>query len=197
MEFPNWFKQTAQSNFEAILAPLAGKPGLSFLQVGAYTGDASLWMLENILTHEDSMLEDVDTWGGSEEPAHEDIDFKEVHRVYLEKVAPYADKVFPLQMTSKEYFNDVKSEVHDFIYIDGAHTASDVIDDAVNAWQMLKPGGIMAFDDYTWLHPDGEIATPKPAINFFVWAKQKELTVIVMNGQLWVRKNGNSEDTQG
>ena len=68
-EYPNWFEQTAQYNFEAFLTPLAGKDDLRFLQLGAYTGDASVWMAQNILTGSDCILIDVDTWEGSQEEA--------------------------------------------------------------------------------------------------------------------------------
>jgi len=44
MEYPNWFKQIAQDNFEQFLTPLAGKPDLNFLQLGVFTGDASVWL---------------------------------------------------------------------------------------------------------------------------------------------------------
>jgi hypothetical protein len=47
----------------------------------------------------------------------------------------------------------------------------------------------MAFDDYTWQHPDGLLVMPHGAINFFLWCKQKELTVLEINDQVWIRKN--------
>ena len=39
-KYPNWFKQTAQPNFEQHLLPLAGQDNLRFLQLGAYTEGA-------------------------------------------------------------------------------------------------------------------------------------------------------------
>eukprot|EP00633_Aureoumbra_lagunensis_P007093 CAMPEP_0197306962 /NCGR_PEP_ID=MMETSP0891-20130614/4347_1 /TAXON_ID=44058 ORGANISM="Aureoumbra lagunensis, Strain CCMP1510" /NCGR_SAMPLE_ID=MMETSP0891 /ASSEMBLY_ACC=CAM_ASM_000534 /LENGTH=396 /DNA_ID=CAMNT_0042789867 /DNA_START=60 /DNA_END=1247 /DNA_ORIENTATION=+ len=36
----------------------------------------------------------------------------------------------------------------DFIYIDGDHSSSQVLTDAVLAFRLLRTGGIMAFDDY-------------------------------------------------
>ena len=38
----------------------------------------------------------------------------------------------------------------DLIYIDGSHTAADVLTDAVLAFQLLRVGGVMIFDDYLW-----------------------------------------------
>lgn len=178
---------TAQGNFATYLQEFAGKPNLTFLQIGAFTGDASVWMCENILTDKTSTLIDIDTWKGSKEEAHEALDFDEVLKEYEAKIKPYKT-VVRLKMTSNEYFAGHNEVGFDFIYIDGDHTASAVIDDAIQSWQLLKSGGIMAFDDYTWKHPDGDLATPRPSINFFLWAKQKELDVIAINAQAWVRK---------
>ena len=66
-EYPNWFAQTAQNNFTTYLSEYAGKPNLRFLQLGVYTGDASVWLCNNILTDKSSILIDVDTWKGSDE----------------------------------------------------------------------------------------------------------------------------------
>lgn len=187
MEYPNWFKQTAEHNFEKFLKPYAGKEDLRFMQIGAFTGDASVWMCENVLTHFTSTLLDIDTWEGSKEEAHETMDFKDVQEVYEEKIAPFK-RVVRLKMTSGQYFAGDNKGGFDFIYIDGDHTASAVIDDAVMAWPLLKSGGILAFDDYTWNHPGGELYTPRPSINFFIWSKQNELEVIEASNQLWVKK---------
>ena len=188
MIYPNWFKQTAEHNFNTYLSEYAGKPDLRFLQIGAFTGDASVWLCENILTHDTSTLVDVDTWRGSDEEVHHQMDFDDVYKVYEEKIAPF-NRVLRFKMTSGEFFDRGPNfNGFDFIYIDGDHTASGVIDDAVMAWPLLKSGGILAFDDYTWLHPDGELYMPKPSINFFIWSKQKQLDIIESNNQLWVRK---------
>lgn len=41
-------------------------------------------------------------------------------------------------------------EAFDFIYVDGSHLAKDVLTDAVMCWPLLKPSGVIAFDDYEW-----------------------------------------------
>jgi predicted O-methyltransferase YrrM len=70
----------------------------------------------------------------------------------------------------------------DLIYIDGSHQAPDVLSDAVLAFQLLRVGGIMIFDDYLWrLEPDGRqdpLNMPKPAIDSFINIFQRKLRVI-------------------
>jgi predicted O-methyltransferase YrrM len=36
---------------------------------------------------------------------------------------------------------------YDLIYIDGSHFPADVLEDAVLSWRLLKPGGMLIFDD--------------------------------------------------
>jgi len=186
MEFPNWFVGQ-QYNFEEQLKHLRRKPDLKFLQIGAYTGDASAWLCENVLTHPTSTLIDVDTWAGSNENEHSNINFERVYAHYKYRISIY-EKVIVLKMTSDEYFAGDNQGEFDFIYIDGDHTAAQVARDADSAWKLLKSGGILAFDDYGWgkdLPPD---TTPKPAIDNFLEAHTGEYTQLVDNYQVWIQK---------
>ena len=188
--YPNWFVGR-QNNFQLYLSSFADKPNLRFLQLGVFTGDASVWMLDNILTDKSSILTDVDTWKGSDEAKHKAMDFTDVYNVYISKTKKYVPQRLYYRGTSADYLMDSESKDYDFIYIDADHTAAGVLDDAVMAWQHLKPGGIMAFDDYVWTHENGSLYEPKSAIDFFCWAKQSELKIIETNEQLWVQKNDN------
>jgi predicted O-methyltransferase YrrM len=184
--FPNWF-DGQKYNFEDQLTHLAGIPNLNFLQIGAYTGDASVWLCENILTDRTARLLDVDTWAGSDEAEHSQIDFNEVFEYYEERIAPFR-KVVRLKMTSDEYFAGDNQARFDFIYIDGDHTAAQVERDAENAWKLLKSGGIIAFDDYLWGQDLPEHTTPKPAIDRFLLAHTNEYQILVDSYQVWLRK---------
>lgn len=191
-EYPNWFKITAEDNFKSQLTPLANKFGLRFLQIGAFTGDASVWLVDNILTQKNSVLEDVDIWTGSDEQEHQAMDWLDVERTYDSRIA-FRPNVVKYKMDSKEYLRSVDEPVFDFIYIDGDHTAEGVLQDAVLSWRLLKVGGIMAFDDYLWEDPRGIEFQPGWSIDTFVGAVKDESEVLVSNSQVWLRKNdGNS-----
>jgi predicted O-methyltransferase YrrM len=186
--YPNWFNMShARENFERY-APRRRK--LSCLQVGAYTGDATKWMVDNILTKEGSVLFDVDTWEGSEEPVHKNMDWSDVYTTYTEKNKEAIDsgKVFPRIMTSDKFFATRPDEEFDFIYIDGDHTAFGVVRDITNAYRVLKVGGILALDDYTWTLNQGDFYDPKPAIDWFINVSGDRLEKIILNGQAWFKK---------
>jgi predicted O-methyltransferase YrrM len=174
--FPNWFKDV-EKYFRHVPTT-----ELRALQVGAYTGDATLWLLNNrnVIT-----LHDVDTWGGSQEKAHETLDFTSVEEFYDSRTSDL--RVVKCKMTSDEFFS-LNDKTFNFIYIDGDHTSHQVAKDADNAWKLLKSGGILAFDDYLWgkdLQPE---LTPKPAIDRFLAKYTGEYELLSDDYQLWLKK---------
>jgi predicted O-methyltransferase YrrM len=190
VEYPNWFAQSAQYNFDVLLQEYAGEDGLRFLQLGAYTGDASVWMAENILTGRASILIDVDTWEGSDELAHEGMDFDDVYTVYKNKIKGLP--VTPIAMRTDDYLTRIRQvyrEGFDFIYVDADHTTVSVLLDAELSWPLLKSGGIIAFDDYTWGHHTGDPRLePKVGIDLFLHRHTGDYEVLAINDQVWLRK---------
>jgi predicted O-methyltransferase YrrM len=189
MEYPNWFEPYAKPNFEQFLTK---KDGLYALQLGVYTGDASIWMLQNI---PNIKLADVDTWQGSDEKEHKTMDFEDVYKTYKEKIKDY--KVDVLRATTTGYLlaqygcDRPLGEYWDFIYIDADHTTVGVLMDAELSWPLLKAGGIMAFDDYTWGAEMPPHLTPTLGIDLFLERHEGEYKTLVINSQVWIQKNDN------
>lgn len=189
-KYPNWFAVTAQHNFEKHLLSLAGKNDLRLLQLGAYTGDASVWLAQHILTGTNCWLIDVDTWEGSEEELHESMDFADVFHIYK-------DKVRHLPVTSITSRTDnylmrarvVHVTTYDFIYVDADHTTVGVLLDAELSWPQLKSGGIMAFDDYNWGNALPLHLRPRPGIDLFLLRHEGEYELLEKNEQVWIKKN--------
>jgi predicted O-methyltransferase YrrM len=193
---PNWFQNDGLENFSLhLVGKYAGEP-VKFLQVGAYTGDASLWLMDNVLTHPDAVLVDIDTWEGSNEPVHYSLNWKSVEQTYDEKLADYvsAGKIIKYKGTSDGFFKQ-NTDTFDFIYIDGDHTAYGVIKDAVNSYEVLNDNGILAFDDYEWSAGLGVHKEPRMAIDAFLNIYQDKVRVIFREYQCWVRKVPTLEET--
>ena len=187
--YPNWFATTAQANFETYLAEFKDKPNLKFLQLGVFTGDATVWLCNNILTDKSSKLIDVDTWEGSDEESHAEMDFSDVYQVYQEKVKDLP-VVSIVSDTHKYLIRQLDNFIgaFDFIYIDADHTTVGVLLDAELSWPLLKSGGVMAFDDYTWGRDLPPSKTPRPGILLFVEKHKQELDTLVINQQYWIKK---------
>lgn len=191
MGYPNWFEKNAIHYFNLVLPKrFAGKPLIDFLQIGAYTGDASEWMLDNILTDPTSWLTDVDTWSGSEEEAHKQFDWNALENFYDERMSKYPN-LCKVKSSSENFLVSAEKSHYDFIYIDGDHTANGAYMDAHLSWDKLKPYGIMAFDDYQWKHDSGEdYLAPKMGIDKFLSEHSGEYHLLIMDEQVWISKNG-------
>lgn len=184
LEYPNWFVE-AEYNFKTYLEHFKGKPNLKFIQAGVFTGDATVWLLDNILTNESSLLVDVDTWKGSDEEEHKNMDFEDVFLYYKERTKKYSN-LLTVVSNSAVYLSNTKPNRIDFIYIDGDHKEHAVKNDAIHSFDALKPGGILAFDDYLWR---GNTDCPKPAIDWFLETYKDKITILEHNYQVWIRKN--------
>ena len=188
MEYPNWFEQTAKHNFRKFLTPLAGQEYLHFLQLGVFTGDASVWLCENILTGNHCHLYDVDTWQGSDEEVHKSMDFVSVYDTYCQKTGHYHQIEKATQTTVEFLTHFNTNSCFDFIYIDADHTTIGVLMDAELSWPLLKSGGIMAFDDYTWGEGMPPELTPTLGIDLFLSRHDGEYETLVVNEQYWIKK---------
>lgn len=200
--YPNWFASYADDYFTRHLSHLAGQPNLRFLQIGAFTGDASVWLLDNVLRDPEnevstgSRLIDVDTWRGSDEPEHEPFDWSDVERRYDQRTFEYRQerRLYKIKGSSSRFFDgailDEECQDFDFIYIDGSHLAADVLSDAVHAFEVLESGGLMAFDDYAWKpRADADLwECPGVAIDAFTACYFDRLDILEAGLQVWVRK---------
>lgn len=190
MGYPNWFEISAEAYFNLFLPRrFADKPNLNFLQIGAYTGDASDWMLSYILTNESSWLTDVDTWCGSDEEAHKEFDWTELEKYYDHRMSDYKN-ICKIKGYSADFLQNAQSAYYDFIYVDGDHRAAEVYKDADFGWRCLKNGGVMAFDDYLWTHTSLDLdLAPKKGIDKFLKEYAGRYNIIAIDEQVWITKD--------
>jgi predicted O-methyltransferase YrrM len=90
--------------------------------------------------------------------------------------------------SKSEYALPNLSHTYDFIYIDGDHTAKVVAEDAEASWKLLKPSGILAFDDYRWGQDLPPHLTPKPAIDEFLDKYKGAYDLLTQDYQVWLMK---------
>lgn len=179
----NWFQITAKGWDRFPKAK-------DILEVGSFEGQSSVWMIENMLTDEGTMI-CIDSWEGGED--HEGIDFKEVEDRFetnIKSAKRAAQKIYKVKGKSIDGLATCITgrKEFDFIYIDGSHVAKDVLTDACMAWSMLKTNGILVFDDYFWGPVRDILHRPKFAIDVFANLFVEELQVIEAGSQFIVRK---------
>jgi predicted O-methyltransferase YrrM len=168
----------------------------AFLEIGSFEGRSMVWIVENML-EDGGIIECIDTWQGGEEHSEEDMGSVEErfdHNVTLLRGKFLEKSIQKYKGTSTKELAywltnvDLDCPIYDFIYIDGSHIAKDVLTDACMAWPLLKPKGIMVFDDYMWGNPRDILHRPKPAIDAFCNIFAEEAEIIHVGYQLVVRK---------
>jgi predicted O-methyltransferase YrrM len=174
MEFTQkWFAESAADTWLRLF-PQHFPDGIDrALEIGSYEGLSACYLL--MIAHVKDLL-CIDTWKGSDEAHFEQVDMDAVHDRFLrnvdEAVQVTGASCSAWQMTSVEAMKKLLAdgEVFDFIYIDGSHMAADVFRDACLAFQLVRVGGWIYFDDYEWVdvtHPDDPRYTPKAGIELF------------------------------
>src|SRR5262245_52509009 len=148
-------------HWRQILGEYADRPGLRALEIGSFEGRSALWLLNNVLTHETARIDCIDTFEGSPEHAAMGINSADLVERFLRNLKPYKEKVRWFRGRSQEVlrngsFDPQGAEHYDIAYIDGSHKASDVLEDAVLSFRLLKVGGVMIFDDYFFNRPASE-----------------------------------------
>ena len=170
----DWFSaniETWKRIFE--FAGWTDKTQLSILEIGAFEGRATTWLLDNMMNHPTSMLVSIDTFEGSVEHNSNQKDnlLERFQKNVI--VSKFPEKLRTIKGDSKVVLSQMlatNGANFDFIYVDGSHETYDVIVDGILAWRLLKPGGILVFDDYEWaldgVYPaDPEMMTVKKAVD--------------------------------
>lgn len=165
-----------------------------FLEIGAFEGRSTVWFAENMLQDGGSIVS-IDTWEGGEEHKASGEDMKSVEERFDHNRGVFTAK-FPKRYVckTKQSSYDALAALagppqFDFVYVDGSHTARDVLTDAIMAWPLIKPDGVMVFDDYMWGDPKNPLHRPKIAVDAFTNIFGGELSIVYMGYQLIVRKN--------
>jgi len=193
----DWFSWNI-ANWGKWLAPLAGKPKIKFLEIGCFEGRATIWLLTNILTHSTARIDCLDAFfdvASTDNPANYEMRFDHNIRIH-----PDGNKVRKIKANSQEGLRNLKPYSYDATYVDGSHTAADVLEDAVLSFRLLKPAGLMIFDDYEWVpmyggtgkldlpNPLDPRLTPRAAIDAFLEIYYGQYQLISKDYQVAIKK---------
>jgi len=165
-------------HWKEILKPFQDKPNIHYLEIGVSEGRSALWMLENILTHPTAKITCLDIFQ------------KELYERFKSNLvlSDCIDKAIVIKGKSQITLRSLPLNSYDIVYIDGAHSAPNVIADAILSWWLLKKGGIMIFDDYLWNQESHPETRPQMAIDAFLNIFAKELQIIYKKYQIIIKK---------
>jgi predicted O-methyltransferase YrrM len=175
--------------WENDLAHLKGKPHIRGLEIGCFEGQSAVWWLENILTDPTSSLTCVDPFAI---PMDSTL-LRYFERYFDHNVAATGagQRVMKLVGSSMVILRSLPPAHYDFVYVDGSHRVGDVLQDAVLAWTVLKPGGTAMFDDYDLVDDVAEglqARAPGRALDAFLTILGNSATIERRDWQLILRK---------
>lgn len=104
---------------------------------------------------------------------------------------PKKPRAFKLKGLSLDHLRALPTGHFDFIYVDGSHQGPAVLFDAVVAFELLKPEGLMCFDDYVLYGSEKDfdpMHAPRSAITYFAQVNAERLEVLDVGTQVWLRK---------
>ena len=175
--------------WEKDLAHLKDEPNVRGLEIGCFEGQSACWWLDNILTHPTSRLTCVDPFAI---PMDSTL-LRYFERYFDHNVAASGagERVTKLVGSSQVILRTLPPAHFDFVYVDGSHRVGDVLQDAVLAWTVLRPGGTAMFDDYDLVDDVAEglfARAPGRALDAFVAILGKNVSVVRSDWQLILRK---------
>lgn len=190
-----WF-ELIRSEWEQLTCSLRGKK-LRILEIGAFEGASTTWILDNLMSHPESVMTVVDTFEGGMEHQHTPDNADEYELASLESrfranvsKCEHARKLRVIKAHSDDALLALRQESsqYDFIYIDASHVSIDVLHDAVLCWRMLTLHGTMVFDDFRWKGYMEDCYNLRIAILAFLQCAAPEVETKETESQMWVTR---------
>lgn len=189
----DWFTN-GLINFEYAKEQMESPPA-SILEIGCHEGRSTCWMLENLLTEDGTITcidpfanEPLSAFRNDQAPAPNLIEQIFCHNTDLARKPDQTIRLMPTLSFYALAELITENAQFDFIYVDGSHSADEVLADAVMAFGLLKKNGYMIFDDYLWMAAADSLDRPKMSIDAFVNMFQKHIEVKMINYQYVIQK---------
>ena len=195
----NWFTDDGLSTLNEI----EPNEEIHILEIGSFEGKSTILFLENFLQNKNSTITCVDPWMDYSQD-HDSLNsyFREENEwnlterrtkeIFLHNIIEssssnkviirqgFSDKILPSLITEQK--------MYDIIFIDGNHTAPYVMMDTIMSWTLLKKGGIIIFDDYTWGLDKPSTLRPKESVDYFMLTFADYVTELYSNYRKIIKK---------
>jgi len=185
--------QTYRLQLQALAAIVRFIRPTRYLEVGAFEGRSALLFSGLSAIQELTYpvhVTSVDSWQGGDEHQEEGLAMGAIEATFDQVIqaccswVPAESQFEKLKALSTVALADLRERqgYYDLILIDAGHKAKDVLQDLVYAWPLLRPGGVMILDDYTWVpkHDVGDhlLHAPKLGIDAFCSCFADEITIL-------------------
>jgi hypothetical protein len=189
----------SRSVFEGVLQRFVGQRA-RVLEIGTYAGTSLIEMLRVI--GEGATGVGVDRWKNYAEGRDGEatmlkrMEETNVEAIFWKNVASagMGSRIEGLKGDSVDVLLGLveRGERFDFVYVDGSHKCIDCYADMILGWRLLKVGGIMVVDDYTyqWERVEaGEVLEyPLRGVDWFLEKRVGEYAVIEKGYRVFLEK---------
>jgi predicted O-methyltransferase YrrM len=177
------------SIWRRVLAPLRGR-GARVLEIGSWEGRSAIFFLKYL---GDSTITCIDTFeGGIEHHTFQPFadQLPAIERRFDRNLAAFGNRVEKIKSDSVPALQRLAAAARQFdlAYVDGSHRRDDVMADSVHVWPLIRPGGIVIWDDYTWSPDAPPEDRPQPAIDAFLDAHRGRYRLLAKGLQMIVRR---------
>jgi len=158
--------------------------GAHVVEIGSWKGRSTAFLaIEIINSGKNIKFDCVDTWQGS--PVHQPggpfadtfVANGSLYEHFLENMKPVENHYTPFRMTSVEAAALYKDKSLDFVFIDADHEYEPVREDILAWLPKVKPGGMIAGDDYVGDWPG------------VIRATNELLKPLQISGTTWIYRN--------
>ena len=175
------------NNFEIFnyFLPKNKNEKFNYLEIGCFEGLSSFYVLSQFKFVNAYF---VDIW---DEPNKNSKsltgDFNKVEKLFDENLSKFNftkikdDSVISMRKLLRKNMN------FDFIYIDGSHNGEDILSDAIEAFKILKKGGLIFFDDFLQYELNRKIQS-YVGIEKFLELHSNDLQIVFFQNNLVVKK---------
>lgn len=194
----NWFS-SAIPVWEELFELYGRDKVKNVLEIGCYEGRATIFICENILQNKGN-YDVVDTFRGTLEETGmkntaerlETDNF--IENNFKHNISFHPEINFSINKGYSQYILPTlveQGKQYDFIYIDASHKTDDTFVDAYYAHKMLKPGGMIVFDDFLWKDPNDPhpVSSPELGIKMFFSVYDNLYTLAMQGYQIGAIKN--------
>ena len=198
--------KTYPEQLSTLASLLASFQPSRYLEIGAFEGRSlGLFAILSSSLHNSPLhITSIDSWQGGDEHKASGFDMSGAEFRY-DNVASICSEVLgkcinleKIKSLSRRALSAIadREGFYDLILIDAGHKSKDVLEDLILSWPLLRKGGVVILDDYTWYpkHSDqGNILleSPKMGIDSFINCYSDEVVILSMLPllQLYIMKD--------
>ena len=157
----------------------------NYLEIGCFEGLSSFYVLSQFKFVNAYFLDIWDEPNKNSKSLTDD--FNKVEKLFDKNLSKFNftkikdDSVISMRKLLRKNMN------FDFIYIDGSHNGEDILSDAIEAFKILKKGGLIFFDDFLQYELNRKIQS-YVGIEKFLELYSNDLQIVFFQNNLVVKK---------